>query len=359
MYCAETTLLDEHIQQVFRTSCSQLRVKGATMQLLPILSSFSSLVSLTINAERTVTLVNQLCLPECLMSLKNLQSLSASKYINLPASYTSLTRLTYLQIAPTSRQTDLSGYTQVQHLQIGPDWGHSGRILLPVSAPASLQHLAVSHGHGLPHLAAATKLTSLELEVSNIARMNWPTTLTRLRSLQLRHLFFDGPYLQQFVPNSNWQHYTDLQKLVLPDFAFTWQSGQPQSGHLPDWFSSLKKLTRLDMRNSGGLCFDRCWSQFSQLHHLDLGCYISELTYSVWGLAQLPHLTYLSFGDMSSHENYDDPDDGPQISDDYTIYFLDVLAQKIELNRVQPSDLSRINVSQFWYEWQAKNLVAS
>lgn len=234
VYSAETTLLDEHVQQVFRTSCSHLRVKDATSQHLPILSSFSNLVSLTISADQTVELVKHVCLPKCLTSLKNLQALSAAKYLNLPAAYTSLTKMTYLQIAPTMRQTDLSGYTQVQHLQIGPACGRSEHILLPVSDAASLQHLAVSHGHGLPHLAAATKLTSLELEMINTARMDWPTTLTRLKNLQLRQLYFDGPHLQ-LSPDLKWQHYTELQKFIMPGVAANWQTGC-----LPDWFSSLK-----------------------------------------------------------------------------------------------------------------------
>lgn len=116
------------IQPLLSTLCSHLQVDDATLQHLPVLSSFSSLVGLTITARYTQ---DPVCLPECLLLLKNLQALSAF--------------------------ADLSDYTQVQHLQIS-GWRITGSLLLPTSEAPSLQHTAVPYGHGLPNVGSSDKI---------------------------------------------------------------------------------------------------------------------------------------------------------------------------------------------------------
>ena len=160
------------------------------------------------------------------------------------------------------------------------------------------------------------RLKTLELETSDSVQVDWPTTLIGLKSLQLNHAFslgYDGPHLKLEVI-ANWQHYNRLQTLTLLGAA-PWQIGQ-----MPDWFSSLKMLTRLDMPKSRGLDFGLCWKHFSQLHLLGLMCYSGKLSEDVMVLAGMPHLTYLSFGDMSSYKSLFHPAaDWQDPSGDHTI----------------------------------------
>ncbi len=147
----------------------------------------------------------------------------------------------------------------------------------------------------------------------------------------------------------DWQHYTSLEKIMIPLFE-PWETFQ-----LPDWFADLQRLTRLDLPGSAVLNFYVCWPCLSQMHHLDLRSYDSSIKKDVLLFAQMPHLTYLSFADLGP-----DAWNGtgvPEDPEEETIRNLNLLAKALKRSRVQPSRLFRISVRRFWYEWQAKVVI--
>jgi len=89
------------------------------------------------------------------------------------------------------------------------------------------------------------------------------------------------------------QHYTGLITICLPTV---------ESPGLPEWFSVLQKLDYLEMYELKFDLFPSCLSQLCGLKSLDLGGIETKITSDIVGLASLPHLSYLNFGEMINAE---------------------------------------------------------
>ena len=287
----------------------------------------------------------------------------AQSFAHFPTQLSSLTALTKLCIEPSSVSLqDLSAYSQLKFLWIGPEYGNlQAPVLLPCGPEVSLQTLYATSDCILHDLASATGLTQLQVQDSHFEWMQWPTSLVRLQTLRL-HQFNEVHGIRgegfQYMP-PEWQHYTSLQTLGLGPYEPShYDSSHDDSSssykRMPEWFSSLKQLTRLDLAGAAVLDFRACWICFSQLQHLNLRCYESKIHRDVLILAEAPQLTYLSFADLGEDRwNYT----GTSRPSDECVENLERLAAAIKKSHVQPSKLFRINVRRFWYEWQAETVV--
>ena len=212
-------------------------------------------------------------------------------------------------------------------------------VFLPSGLDVSLQTLHAAGRCCLHDVASATALTHLEMQDSQFKWTQWPTNLVKLRFLQLR--FPESvlsPYFQHMPPE--WQHYTSLQHLSLDRYR-PWGTRQT-----PEWFTSLKQLTRLEIAEAAAFNFTACWTFVSQLQHLDLRRYeASSLQEDVLVLAEAPHLTYLSFADtvVSVHTR------------DVDVHVLERLAAAIKESHAQHFKLLRLRASN--YIWRAKPLI--
>lgn len=120
---------------------------------------------------------------------------------------------------------------------------------------------------------------------------------------------------------------------------------------MPDWFTSLRQLTRIDMSGAPRLGFCSWWTCLSQLQHLDLRCYGLKLAEDVMNLAEAPHLTYLCLADLGSGKwHIEDPSAE-------CVQILESLAAAIQTSHAQPSKLFRINIDSYKFEWQANALI--
>ena len=318
---------------------------------LHTISSFSRLTCLSIAAD-DVYETEALELPACLTSLVQIKFLEALNFPQIPAAYAHLSRLTSLAIAPISLiPQDLQAFTQLQRLTIGPLWGTLATpVLLPKGDHVSLQHLNAASECAMSNLAELTSLTHLELQLEPTDDLSWqwPTSLPNLETLHMRYPGEQFGRRGESISRlpAEWANYTKLRSMMLPPFE-PWQTHE-----LPEWFADLRHLTRLYLPGAAVIYFGYCIADISQLHHFDLRCYDSEITRDMLGFANMPYLTYLSFADMGP-DQWNGTGHGEELSDE-SIAWLNRLASAIKTRHVQHRKLFRINVSRYWYEWQAK-----
>ncbi len=120
--------------------------------------------------------------------------------------------------------------------------------------------------------------------------VGWPIALPHLQRLTVCNV--TPPYM---LPHQ-WQHYTQLRCLYLPDYE----------GSLPLWFSNLQQLKALSMPDAqmGGI--PECLFHLSELKRLNLSRFQGLLTMSIVKIADLPQLTYLKFGNLGHSLPHDE-----------------------------------------------------
>ncbi len=168
---AKAAIFDSHSHRLMARLCVSLSTSGGlSSEHLHNISLFSRLTSLSITSGDIYipdmlkfSLEPSLELPPCLTRLVNPESLEALRFPYIPAAYSSLTRLTKLNIAPTTLVAqDLESFTQLQSVEVGPLWGTLATpILLPRGQAVSLQHLNAASECWLHNLDAVTSLTHL------------------------------------------------------------------------------------------------------------------------------------------------------------------------------------------------------
>ncbi len=130
--------------------------------------------------------------------------------------------------------------------------------------------------------------------------VDWPVSIPKLERFEDCISDFGQPIHD--LPQE-WTGYSNLTHICLNAF---------EANDLPVWFSSLQHLKSLGMREAKFAQFPSCLIAMSGLEHLELKCLDTYLSQDTLGLALLPPLTTVSFGDFSAVERQlDDVEDDP------------------------------------------------
>ena len=231
---------------------------------------------------------------DSLTKLQVLNELKLSFPPRLPLLLSKLASLESLTMAPrTAAILDMSSLTQVCSLRLGQGYNclpsfYSVQTRVPVILPAvpkaRLLALAIHTLCDIQNLHEANNLTQIEISAKPgiMLGVSWPTALPHLQRLTVCKV------TDRYMSPDEWQHYTQLRCLCLPDYE----------GSLPVWFSNLQQLEVLSMPDAQMNGIPECLFQLSELKHLDLSRFQGLLTMPVVKLADLLQLTHLKFGKL-------------------------------------------------------------
>ena len=229
---------------------------------------------------------------DSLTKLQMLIELKLSFPPRLPLLLSKLASLEFLTVAPRTATTlDMSSLTQVRWLRLGQGCLTSFYltqtrvpVILPTSPKARLLGLAIHTLCDLQNLHEAKNVKQIEISAKPgiMHAVSWSTALPHLQRLAVCKV------THRYMLPDEWQHYTQLRRLWLPDYE----------GSLPVWFSTLQQLTFLSMPDARMDGIPESLFQLSQLKHLDLNRFQGLLTMPIVKLADLPQLTYLRFGKL-------------------------------------------------------------
>jgi len=192
---------------------------------------------------------------------------------------------------------DLQLCTQLTYLEFSAKHKGTNVLLLPRGESAnshrvSLETFKLTTPCVVRNLAFATELRLIEMARASFANshVDWPILLPKLERFEdcisdFGHPIHDLP--------QQWIGYSSLTHVCLNSF---------EANDLPVWFSSLRHLKSLEMREAKFPQFPTCLVAMSGLEHLELNCLDTYLSQDVLGLALLPRLTTLSFGDFDALE---------------------------------------------------------
>lgn len=158
---------------------------------------------------------------------------------------------------------------------------------IATSLKSRLLALAIHTLCDIHNLHEADNLRRIEISAKPgiMHGVSWPTALARLQRLTVCKV------TDRYVMPNQWQHYTQLRGLRLPNYE----------GSLPVWFSNLQQLTFLSMPDAQMDGVPEGLFQLSELKHLDLNRSHGVLTMPVVKLATLLQLTYLNFAKLIPH----------------------------------------------------------
>ncbi len=278
---------------LFTASCTTLTVgPGLSSEDLKIISGFTRLVSLLLTFDDTAHSQqhSDAQLPDSLTQLTRLQRLSLECICAIPTSFSSITSLQDLHIAPSSNSVqDLSNYTHLTALAVTPTGlANSYPVLLPFGDTASLQLLTAQTVCKLSNLSCTTQLTRLELCPDSMSTVTWPEALPHLQCLTVDYVDIDhAPPDTAAVMDSfptAWQAYQSVEEVSLPAVVF-------HAASMPSMVSMFPVLRRLII----GCLFLQDFPKFLlDLVHLEV-LYISKLGLpsmpsEVLLFAKMPHL---------------------------------------------------------------------
>ncbi len=240
--------------------------------------------------------------------LSKLQCLEAHNFHSVSPDLSKLTSLHTLCLLPATDAThDLSGFSNLTHLDITSSRKGGGRIILPAGDHVQLQHLVADTKGRLLNLHFATALTRLELHPHQVDSVQWPYCLPRLKVLQFGYAFEEA-YASLFAQDrtlqlhdplpSAWQHYINLEYLRIPRFA-------TQDG-MPCWLPEFKHVKALEMPMAVSSDFLTELLQLTGLEILNLGEADMPWTEQVVNFATLPQLRHLNLGRLGGVDKEDE-----------------------------------------------------
>ena len=199
-------------------------------------------------------------------------------------------------------------------------------VKLPQGNCVALQQLNLNSCCKIFGLEYATELDMMQILEYQYIRgtLQWPACLP-----QLREIFVAWPSCTPdrfYALPEVWRHYSNLETICLPPFA---------AAEFPHWLTELQRLKHLEMESPVFPKFPKCLSQLVGLEHLDLSGIETMLTQDIVGLAELPRLTELNFGQMLCAEEVDTEfDEGQKHLDDEEEEHIEQLEQALESRAV-------------------------
>ena len=245
-------------------------------------------------------------LPQDLTRLTNLQTLTALSFLALPSDFSRLQQLNKLYLAPPDPLIpyDLSMHTHLTMLQIGTRYADPLPLALPAGPHVSLQSLILLTNCKLQNLEDCKQLRDLwvlpQLGLHMLRHGAFPTSLPHLTYLVVddRAELHGESEVWGKLPDQ-WQHYTALRKLTIPNLDLE---------ALPEWITSLSKLRILEMQNlslhSNSLSMLRHMPNLQVLNMEHISTFIVE---EIVDLAQIPELVLLVFGCIGEDPHDDQP----------------------------------------------------
>jgi len=282
-------------------TCTQLMAgPGLELEQLALMCTFSRLTVLDLDlGPSTSNSYNES--HEWLLfdvaTLPRLEQLILQQLAVRPMSLSVLSELTTLRllyvISSVGSAQDFSCLPQITSLQFCQASHKLVTITLPQGDLVALKVLNLNSCCRVMGLDAATQLTAIQVSGYQYSHgtVQWPTSLPHLQEILVSGSNLRG--LCHALPEQ-WQHYTNLITICLPPV---------ESPGLPEWFSVLQKLDYLEIYESKFGLFPNCLSQLCGLKSLDLGDLAeTKITADIVGLASLPLLSHLNFGEMINAE---------------------------------------------------------
>lgn len=201
------------------------------------------------------------------------------------ASLAQLPQLREIQMSIECRayQTlNFSWLTQVTSLLCG----YGSAVILPQGNHVSLQRLEMFGPARVVGLVSATHLSRIHFTSCHYyeCNCNWPVCLPFVKEISWQcHKLYEQH--EHTIP-MEWQNYV------------AWSLSLP-AGKLPNWFTALQHLTMLQMDFAVSPTFPASLSNLCGLEKLIMRGLCCDLTHDIVGLAQLPHLNFLSLGSFS------------------------------------------------------------
>lgn len=248
-----------------------------------------------------------LLMPQGFTQLTSLYRLTALSFLALPSGFSSLQRLRQLYLAPSDATPyDLSMHAQLTQLHIGTRYGGPLPLKLPAGPNVSLRSLILHRECRLENLGDCTELRDLDIIPGLGLHLAWtgpfPTSLPHLTQLIVDDPaeLHGGMELWGHLPDE-WQNYTALRKLCIPDLALDM---------LPEWLTTLSELRVLEMPGlsfNDNPYFPSLLQHMPKLEVLNMECIDIYIVEEVVCLAQIPNLVSLTFGCIGTNLNDDHP----------------------------------------------------
>ena len=182
---------------------------------------------------------------------------------------------------------DFQTSTQLTSISFSAAWKSPTQLFLPVGDTVSLQKLKIQAVCHMRKLGFATNLKCIGISPESLesSHIEWPPMLPNLQDFTDTDAEYGYP--MQHLPHE-WVAYTNLTHICLITFT---------AEDLPGWFSNLQQLRSLDMSFAEFPRLPSCLSRLSGLQTLNLASIDAYLPADIVGLASLPLLTSLDFGD--------------------------------------------------------------
>lgn len=285
-------------------------------------------------------------LPQHLTNLTSLQILTALLFPALPSEFSKLQHLNRIYLAPAGDAAhELSAHSQLTQIHIGTRYTAPLPLTLPAGPNVALRSLILQSNCNLQNLEDAKELRSLEVVPALGLHMAWPASLP-----ELPQLIVDDPAelhgeeeVWGWLPEQ-WQHYTALQQLSIPDLVLD---------SMPEWITTLSQLKILEMQGmsfNAHPYFPSCLRNMPKLQILNLERLDAFIVEDVVSLAEIPNLVLLIFGCIGQDPNDDDPDPPLQPEEVQTFQRL-ATALEAHPNRLVQTALSQSSDQIWTFRW--------